>query len=143
MNYRIGIVQFNVTDIARAREFYIDILGFNEIMRDSESNVISNPENGPIFLENRNGPLIIVYPMRVARNVQVDYPNQTGTLAVFYVDNIQETYNRWESKGVEFIPIEWSEDESGIADCPFGKFIAFRDPFGNVHEVLEPHTVSK
>ncbi len=139
MNYRLGIVQINVTDISKARAFYINILGFREINKDLSSGVVSDPENGPIFVDSGNGPLVIIYPLRVEKSTRFDYPDQTGTIAVFYVDDIYEVYNHWKTSGVEFIPISWSEEESGIADCPFGKFIAFRDPFGNVHEILEPY----
>ncbi len=74
----------------------------------------------------------------VERSVPVDYGKQTGVTLVLYTDDIEATVGGWRAAGVEFIPIEWSEDETGIAGCPFGRFIAFRDPFGNVHELLEP-----
>lgn len=90
-----------------------------------------------VILENTNGAPILIYPTE--RAVQVDYPNQTGSLLVFHVEDIERTIQDWSSKGVEFIRISFADDESGIATCPFGRFIAFRDPFGNVHEILQPH----
>ena len=125
---RLGIVQINVTDLARAKVFYVDTLGFKSGERFGP--------NEPFELENRDGPTILVY--LVEKSVPSDYPHQTGALLVFYTDDIERTVRDWKAKGVTFINIAWSRDESGIADTPFGRFIAFRDPFGNVHELLEP-----
>ena len=44
-----------------------------------------------------------------------------------------------QKKGIEFIPVPWSEDDTGIGSCPFGSFIAFKDPDGNTHEILQAH----
>ena len=123
-----GIVQINVTDLIAARAFYGGTLGIPLIER-------FGPES-PFELDLGDGPTVLVYA--VANSVPVDYANQTGLTLVLYTDDILGTVERWKSAGVEFIPIEWSEDDTGIAGCPFGRFIAFRDPFGNVHELLEP-----
>jgi hypothetical protein len=56
----------------------------------------------------------------------------------FVTDDIAGTVAAWRAKGVDFIRIPWSSDPSGIADSPYGPFIAFRDPSGNVHELLQP-----
>ena len=53
-------------------------------------------------------------------------------------DDLDGTVARWRSAGVEFVRIAWSEEDSGVAECPYGRFIAFQDPFGNVHELLQP-----
>ncbi|MEO5928318.1 MAG: VOC family protein [Candidatus Kapaibacterium sp.] len=126
MAVTIGIVQINVTDLDRAKRFYGDILGHE----------ITGGTSGAATVRGDAGPALLLYPVK--NIAPVDYPNQTGTTIVFYVDDIEETVARWRDKGVEFIPIAWSRDASGIADCPFGRFIAFRDPFGNVHEILQP-----
>ncbi|MDB5032831.1 MAG: Glyoxalase/bleomycin resistance protein/dioxygenase [Chlorobi bacterium] len=126
MAVNIGIVQINVTDLDRAKRFYGDILGYE----------ITGGTSGVATIESNGGPALLLYPVKNA--APVDYPNQTGTTIVLYVDDIEKTVAEWRGRGVEFIPIAWSTDASGIADCPFGRFIAFRDPFGNVHEILQP-----
>lgn len=128
MKCTVGIIQINVTDLDEARRFYFDILGFNDTKQWNVSSVAS--------LEAENAPQILLYP--VSEMVPVDYPNQTGTTIVFYVDDLDRTIEEWRTRGVEFIPIAWSTDESGIGNSPFGRFIAFRDPFGNIHEILQP-----
>ena len=128
MALRIGIVQINVTDLKAARIFYGDTLGIPLIEK-------FGPDT-PFELDLGAGPTVLVYG--VERSVPVDYGKQTGVTLVLYTDDIESTVGGWRAAGVEFISIEWSEDETGIAGCPFGRFIAFKDPFGNVHELLEP-----
>lgn len=126
----VGLLQINVTDARKAREFYIDTLGF-PVKPGTE-------DFGITVIDNEGGAPILLYP--VERAVPVDYPNQTGSTIVFYVNDVEKTVEEWRERGVEFISIAWSEEESGIAPCPFGRFIAFRDPFGNVHEILQPES---
>ena len=129
MTLRTGMIQLNVTDLAKARVFYGETLGI-PLGEDF------GPE-APFELDLGAGPTVLVY--QVARSEPVDYGEQTGITLVLYTDELDGTVARWRERGVEFIPIEWSEDESGIAGCPYGRFIAFRDPFGNVLELLQPH----
>ena len=128
MALRLGIAQINVTDLATARTFYEDSLGFKVRERFGPT--------GAFELDTTDGPTILIYPVEKA--VPAGYPNQTGTVLVFFTDDIDRTVRDWQSKGVAFIKIAWSEDEGGIAETPYGRFIAFRDPSGNVHELLEP-----
>jgi catechol 2,3-dioxygenase-like lactoylglutathione lyase family enzyme len=125
----IGIVQINVTDLNRAWQFYVETLGLNGKQIFGRGKAFQ-------LEPDRNGPIILVYP--VAKMSQRDYPNETGLTLVFYVDDLQLTVAEWRQKGVSFIPISWARDKSGIAESPFGLFIAFQDPFGNVHELLQP-----
>jgi hypothetical protein len=129
MSIHAGLIQINVTSVVAAWDFYVGTLGFAEAPGSDKGSVL--------ILENGAGPKILIYP--VENSVTPNYPNQTGTTLVFYVDDIERTVEGWRSKGVEFIPVSWSEDETGIAGCPFGRFIAFKDPFGNIHEVLQPY----
>ena len=129
MALRTGMIQLNVTDLAEARRFYGERL-------EIELREAFGPD-GPFELALGDGPAVFVY--QVARSVPVAYGEQTGVTLVLYTDDLDGTVARWRAAGVEFIPIEWSEDDSGIAGCPYGRFIAFRDPFGNVLELLQPH----
>jgi catechol 2,3-dioxygenase-like lactoylglutathione lyase family enzyme len=129
MNLRIGIVQINVTDLAEAWRFYVGKLG----LRGKET---LGPGKAFELELGSGGPAILVYP--VPRMGMREYPSETGVVLVLYTDDIRSTVNAWKAKGVSFIPIAWARDSSGIADSPFGPFIAFRDPFGNVHELSQP-----
>lgn len=128
MSLTTGMVQINVTDLGAARRFYGEVLGIGIVDRFSA--------DGPFELDLGGRPPVLVYA--VERAVDSDYPNQTGVTLVLHTDDLDGTLARWRERGVEVVPIAWSEDASGIATCPYGRFIAFRDPFGNVHELLEP-----
>ena len=124
---RLGIVQINVTDRAKALHFYRDALGL-EVKEPHGS-------NGPFEVEVPGAPTILVYS--ADRLAESAYETQRITLT-FYTDRLEETIRTWNGRGVEFAPISWSKEQSGIADCPYGRFIAFKDPFGNVFELLQP-----
>jgi catechol 2,3-dioxygenase-like lactoylglutathione lyase family enzyme len=128
VSLRVGIVQINVTDLEEAWRFYVETLGL--------AGRRTLGANKPFELELEGGPTVLVYPAR--RRSEPDYPGGTGVTLVFYTDDVRATVAAWGAKGVSFIPAAWAKDESGIADTPFGPFIAFRDPFGNVHELLQP-----
>jgi hypothetical protein len=134
MSISVGLVQINVTDLDEAWNFYVGML------RIPGKRTLGTGK--PFELEVGSGsPKVLVYS--VEKTVTRDYPNETGVTLVFYTDNIRRTVAEWKMRNVRFIPIAWSKEESGIADTPFGPFIAFRDPFGNVHELLEPKQSSQ
>jgi catechol 2,3-dioxygenase-like lactoylglutathione lyase family enzyme len=122
-------VQINVTDLDAAWQFYVETLGLPGKQKLGPGRAFE------LELGN-SGPTVLVYP--VPQQAKRNYPNETGVTLVFYTDDIRSTVADWKAKGVAFVPIEWSQEEIGIADTPFGPFIAFQDPFGNVHELLEP-----
>lgn len=126
---KLGLVQINVTDLKKAKEFYRDKLGL-EVREPLKK------EGAPFEIATEGAATILVY--QVEKQAKVDYPNQTGVTLCFYTQDLDKTIKAWKEKGVEFIKITWSKDDSGTAECPFGRFIAFKDPFGNVHEVLQP-----
>jgi len=128
MALRVGLVQINVTDLDAAWRFYVETL---EIPGRR-----SLGPGKPFELDLGPGPAVLVYP--VERAVRRAYPQDTGVTLVFHTDDIRTTVARWRDAGVEFIPIAWARTPEGIAPTPFGPFIAFRDPFDNVHELLEP-----
>lgn len=127
MRLAVGIVQINVTDLDRAWEFYVESLGIPGERRLGP---------GRPFELAIDGPRVLVYPVREVAERR--YPDETGVVLVLHTDDIAGTVAAWREAGVEFVPIAWSRDATGIAETPFGPFIAFRDPFGNVHELLEP-----
>jgi catechol 2,3-dioxygenase-like lactoylglutathione lyase family enzyme len=128
MSLRVGINQINVTDLDLAWRFYVETLGIPG-RQTLGSNKAFELDLGP-------GPTILVYP--VTQSFPRPYPDSTGVTLGFYTDDISVTVAAWRARGVEFVPIEWATDPSGIAPTPFGPFIAFRDPFANTHELLQP-----
>ncbi len=125
---RLGIVQINVTDLNRAWQFYAETLGMPAPRKFGPNRAFELNVGGPVT--------VLVYP--VASRRTVNYPEDTGPLLVFMTSDIASTVADWRSRGVEFIPIAWSTRPDGIAYSPYGRFIAFKDPDGNVHELIQP-----
>ena len=80
------------------------------------------------------GPVLLIYHR--PDPVSTTYETQ-GIVPVFYTDDLDGTIRKWKAKGVEFLPISWGGPD-GTAVCPYGRFIAFKDPFGNAFELLQP-----
>lgn len=67
---------------------------------------------------------------KVTKPTNIDYPNTAQTLICIQTDDITASLRDLKSKGVELIheaPLEF----------PAGLYAAFKDPFGNVHELVE------
>lgn len=126
MSIKFRLLQIAVSDPDKARDFYLNTLGFLEDKNSSSEKV-------PALLTDYGFPILLYPGIPVPR----EYPNDCSPVMVIEVEDILVTYQLWKGKGVEFLPISWSKDETGIAECPFGKFIAFRDPDGNVHELIQ------
>ncbi|PCJ52293.1 MAG: hypothetical protein COA79_24505 [Planctomycetota bacterium] len=129
MKFNPAIIQINITDLEIAKSFYGETLGF-EI--DHEKSL-----DGVCLLKSDGDIPILLYPVPQKSNSQ--YGENAGPVLVIEVADIFKVYKDWKKKDVQFIPVPWSEDETGIGGCPFGLFIAFKDPDGNVHEILQPH----
>ena len=113
--------QINVTDLDLAIEWYTKNLGFK----------LSKDHYYPpqaVDLEQKGNIRLILY--KVDRIVTKDYPNVTQSIIIFQTDDLKKAMNGMKENGVEFIytePIEF----------PAGVFNAFKDPFGNVHEIVQ------
>jgi lactoylglutathione lyase len=116
---KIGIVQINVTDMDVALEFYGAKLGFPVRSKAAYPDVV--------VLEHHEIPLILY---KVAHPTSIDYPNVAQTLVDFEVEDIKRTISEFASRDVDLIHREPQV-------CPVGLYAAFRDPFGNVHELIE------
>src|SRR5436309_447485 len=120
MSLRLGLIQINVSDLGEAWRFYVGTLGLRGAERFGPGKAF--------HLELENGPNVLVYP--ASRVTDRSYPDGTGVTLVFHTADLRATVESWKRKGVTFHRISWSRDVSGIAESPFGPFIAFSDPFG-------------
>ncbi|MGH7145949.1 MAG: VOC family protein [Planctomycetota bacterium] len=127
MSLRLGLVQINVPDIAKARAFYVTQLGLP----------CRQPHGveGPLEVDLGDDATLLLYA--VDKVAPATYETQRVTLVMF-TDNLEQQMAQWSSRGVEFQKVAWSTQPSGVGECPYGNFIAFQDPFGNVWELLEP-----
>jgi catechol 2,3-dioxygenase-like lactoylglutathione lyase family enzyme len=120
MVHQLGVVEIGVHDMGLARQFYCDLLGFS----------IESEEHLPDFLILEHlWPKIVLFLTR--DSTKIDYPNQAQTLLAFRVDDLDGLKERLVAEGVPIL-----QDE--LKDSGLGRFIAVRDPSGNVHELFQP-----
>lgn len=116
---RLGKMMIFVSDLAEAKRFYCDILGF------------------PLKAENQTR-LDLVHEgcdftaFKCEKDSAVgEYSREARSVFVFEVASVAEALRDLRAKGVRFLHQEPSENE-------FSRYAAFVDPFGNVHEIYEP-----
>lgn len=109
-------------DLARARRFYEDVLGFKPDIEDP---------NG-VSYRSGNGRFN-VYPTEFAGTAQ-------HTLIGWHTDDIEKAVDELVSKGVAFEQYdmgEFSTDAKGIADMGTEKAAWFKDPDGNILSIWQ------
>ncbi|MBN2379401.1 VOC family protein [candidate division WOR-3 bacterium] len=114
----ICVVQFNVSDMDEALDFYCSKLGFEVKKKDYEDLILLDHEGVSVLL------------CKVDKPHQIDYPKVAQTVVNFKVRDLRKEMADLKAKGVEFIHSEPQQ-------CPVGIYAAIRDPFGNVHELVE------
>jgi len=118
MNLSLESLMIFVPDLARARRFYRDVLGF-AVTAESERRVtfLVGTLEMTAFLCERHGQI-------------GDYANEARSVFVFRVEAIKAAMAEMRAQGVVFIHAEPVRGE-GV------RYAAFVDPFGNVHEIAE------
>ena len=113
--------QINVTNLEKAIEWYTKKLGFK----------VSKDHYYPpqaVDLVQKSSTRLLLY--KVEKKVVIDYPNVNQSVIIFKTKDLKETMNKMKEKGVELI-------YPNAIEFPAGLFNAFRDPFGNVHEIVQ------
>lgn len=115
---------FSVNDIAKAKEFYANILGLEV-----------TEAHGMVTLHIAGGAEIIIYP-------KPNHTPATFTILNFSVADINTTVDELSSKGVIFEKYDdMHQDEKniarGIANHQGPDIAWFKDPAGNILSVLE------
>ncbi|MGE7920835.1 VOC family protein [Viridibacillus sp. NPDC093762] len=115
---QVCVISIYVPNIKEAISFYTTILGFE-----------LNKQYGPNIVTLVHGDLPIVLEETEEFTYSPD-GNNTGVVLALKTEDIHQTVQTLKEHNVNFIVDEPS-------DCPPGKFISFRDPFGNVLEYLQ------
>lgn len=118
---QIKMNQINVTNLEEAIKWYTEILGFR-ISKDHyyPPRAVDLVQKGVIRL--------ILY--QVEKTTKIDYPNEVQSIIIFETDDLKGTMAELTKKGVEFV-------YKDIIEFPAGVFNAFKDPFGNIHEIIQ------
>lgn len=114
----IAAVSIYVDDLDAATEFYTRQLGFN---------VRSRPVPFIVELDHERVSLVLC---RAEVRTNQAYPSGSGVAIGLAWDDIEATAKRMKADGVEVLI-------STPEEFPGGRFIAVRDPAGNVVELLE------
>jgi catechol 2,3-dioxygenase-like lactoylglutathione lyase family enzyme len=108
-----------VSDLAEARRFYRDVLGFP--LKSEREGRLEFVHEGCDFIA-----------FECDRNAAVDdYSRAARSVFVFEVPSVGEAMDDLRARGVRFLHERPAENEL----C---RYAAFVDPFGNVHEIYEP-----
>ena len=122
----VYIIQLNVVGLQAGIDWYTGVLGFRV---SQENNFLHHGTT--VQLEHDQGFRLILHN---AKNpAKIDYPDDVQTMVVWRTSDLAGTVTHMKSKGVEFIFPEPQQ-------INVGRFVAFRDPFGNVHELIELKT---
>jgi predicted enzyme related to lactoylglutathione lyase len=113
---------FSTNDIAKAKDFYGNVLGLNVEESGKEMPVLT--------LHLATGGNIFVYPKE-------DHVPATYTILNFPVNDVEKAVDELVAKGITFEHYEGMTDEKGI-NRGWGPLIAwFKDPAGNVLSVID------
>ena len=111
---QICVVGVYVRDIDAAREFYCDKLGF-EVVAEYGDCILQMKHEGIVF---------------VVEEIQGDFPEEPCTVIATPTDNLEAEMDRLRGLGVTFI-------HDTPQPFPAGMFAAYRDPSGNLLELIE------
>ena len=113
---QICVISIYVPNLNKAIDFYTNTLGFE--LHKQYSPKLASLVNGDL-------PLVLEENDSAANN-----QNASGVALGLQTEDIYEKVKFLKEKEVHFIIDE-------PTDCPPGKFISFRDPFGNILEYLQ------
>lgn len=115
---KVCVISIYVPDINEAIQFYTNVLGFK-----------INKQYGPTIVTLEHGDLPIV--LEETNNYKsYNDSDTTGVVLALITEDIYETIKKLKEHNVNFIVDQ-------PQDCPPGKVISFKDPFGNVFEYLQ------
>ncbi|CAN5401984.1 hypothetical protein BH10ACI1_BH10ACI1_34800 [soil metagenome] len=119
MTLKLGKMMIFVSDLAEAKRFYCDVLGFP---------LKSEVENRLEFVHET----VDFIAFKCEKNAVIkNYSNVARSVFVFEVASVEKTISDFRAKGVKFLHEVPAENE-------FSRYAAFFDPFGNIHEIYEP-----
>lgn len=130
MDQRIGLVSLVVPDYDEALAFYVGVLGFRLLedsvqpAQDKRWVVVAPP--GP----SGGAALLLARAVGDAQASRIG--DQTGgrVFLFLYTDDLDRDHRRYLERGVDFVRLPVQQ--------PYGKVAVFRDPWGNLWDLLQP-----
>jgi len=115
---QVCVIGIYVPNIQKAIDFYTTVLGFEV-----------NKQYGPKIVTLVHGDLPIVLE-ESEKSSYIANADTSGVVLGLKTEDINHTVNLLKEHKVDFIVDEPTK-------CPPGKYVSFRDPFGNVLEYLQ------
>ncbi|MGH7940816.1 MAG: VOC family protein [Limisphaerales bacterium] len=109
-----------VPDIAEAKRFYSEVLGF-ELRTENDKRLVFAHESCDFIAHKCDKP-----------TSSGDYAREARAVFVFCVPDIEKAIEALRSRGVRVLHSTPGQSEDG-------RYAAFVDPFGIVHEIFERH----
>jgi lactoylglutathione lyase len=118
MMSQVCVISIYVSNLQEAIHFYTTVLGFEV-----------NKQYGPkiVTLVHGDLPIVLEESEEILNN---SVGSASGVVLGLETADIYQTVRMLKEHNVDFIVDE-------PTDCPPGKFISFRDPFGNIFEYLQ------
>lgn len=120
MDQAFVYMSFSVTDLAAAKDFYVDKLGFE----------LGGPMTEDALKITKGGQRVHIYP-------KSDHTPASFTLLNFKVDDIAQVVADLTAAGITFERYNGeggiTTDDKGIATHGERKMAWFKDPAGNIH----------
>lgn len=120
---RIYNTGFNVVDMEAAASFYVEKLGFEVFSEDYL------PAALPLKHSDNSFAFMLHYKNEM-QQARPSYPKQAQTLLMFETKQLERSIAILKTKGITFLSDE-------IQSNSRGKYIAFKDPSGNISELWE------
>ena len=114
---QVCTISIYAKDLIEARKFYAQVLGL-KVKKELPYLVV---------LENDGTDLVLC---AAEEDATVSYPNQAAVVLGFPTEDLEKSIEDLRKHNVGLI-------HSSPQDFPGGKFVAFRDPSGNVLELLQ------
>lgn len=115
---KLGKMMIFVSDLAEAKRFYCDVLGFP--LKSETDDRLEFVHQGCDFVAFKCEKDTVIK----------DYSTAARSVFVFEIESVAEMMNELIIKGVKFLHETPAEND-------FSRYAAFSDPFGNVHEIFE------
>ncbi|SOC44238.1 VOC family protein [Ureibacillus acetophenoni] len=116
MKNQVCVISIYVPNLEKAIDFYTTTLGFEV-----------NKQYGPKIVTLVHGDLPLVLEEKEHATFN---ESNSGVVLGLRTEDIEETVKALKEKEVDFIVGE-------PTNCPPGKYISFKDPFGNILEYIQ------
>lgn len=118
MSSQVCVISIYVPNVNKALDFYTNVLGF-QVNKQYSPKIVT--------LVNGEVPIVLEENEDSSENQKSNSP---GVVLALRTENMNETISFLKQKEVDFVIEE-------PTDCPPGKYIRIRDPFGNVLEYIQ------